>query len=575
MKIPLKEFEQHIDTTIFKRGFQYFKKGYITNVDELSGGEYEATVEGTETYTVNLTVKNDVMTESVCTCPYDMGAICKHVVAVMFYLQKDILDLKPTKARKPTDKTKPTKKKTIEQQVDEILDKLSNLELSDYIRESCKNDRVYRQLFLSKYAHITTPVSKELYVKQIAPLAKSLTGRDGWMSFDKVRLLGNTIYAIVQNAEKEVANGNYQAAMYMSQAVIEQSTIIMQDVDDSNGDIGGNIEPAVEVFVSLTKAPLDEVLRIEMFNYVIECYQKGLFEGWGWHWNMVHIAIGLIKTTHEKVVVSTILKKIKPNGKDWDWDYMQAQQLTLELILKTDTEAAALKYMEDNISNSKFREKIIEKAIADKNYNKAIELAKQGAIGDKKDKPGLASQWGDYLLAIYQLTKDSKNIIAVAREFIIEQRYIGRSHPLKYYYSLLKKNVSVKEWDTFFEQLIVDMGKASKWGVDFSMVSSLYVLDEKWEQLFELLKKHISLRNIESVEKFLASKYSDELTDLYINAIAEFLKKNDGRGNYQEACRYIRRIIKLGARSKADQLIANLRTTYPRRPALIEELSRV
>ena len=28
-----------------------------------------------------------------CDCPYDWGVVCKHVVAVLFYLQKDLLDL--------------------------------------------------------------------------------------------------------------------------------------------------------------------------------------------------------------------------------------------------------------------------------------------------------------------------------------------------------------------------------------------------------------------------------------------------------------------------------------------------
>ena len=48
MNIPLDEFEQHIDEDILKRGLLYFKKGYVTSVDELSGGDYEAIVEGIE-----------------------------------------------------------------------------------------------------------------------------------------------------------------------------------------------------------------------------------------------------------------------------------------------------------------------------------------------------------------------------------------------------------------------------------------------------------------------------------------------------------------------------------------------
>lgn len=52
MKISLDEFEHQIDTTILKREFDYFKKGYVTNLDELGAGDYELTVEGSDIYTV-------------------------------------------------------------------------------------------------------------------------------------------------------------------------------------------------------------------------------------------------------------------------------------------------------------------------------------------------------------------------------------------------------------------------------------------------------------------------------------------------------------------------------------------
>jgi hypothetical protein len=48
-----------------------------------------------------------------------------------------------------------------------------------------------------------------------------------------------------------------------------------------------------------------------------------------------------------------------------------------------------------------------------------------------------------------------------------------------------------------------------------------------------------------------------------------------GRDYYQNACTYIRKIIKLGARDKANGIISFLRTEYPKRKALMEELSKV
>ena len=117
MNIPLNEFEQLIDERILKRGLSYFKGGAITDFSEISNGEYEAIVSGTEEYTVQLEISNNTITEHNCNCPYDMGPVCKHIVAVIFHLQQDELELNQPNITIPKKK----KTKSVSQQVKELL----------------------------------------------------------------------------------------------------------------------------------------------------------------------------------------------------------------------------------------------------------------------------------------------------------------------------------------------------------------------------------------------------------------------------------------------------------------------
>ena len=52
MKIPLDQFEQLIDEKILQRGLDYFQKGRVHDLEEVSPHNYEATVEGSEDYMV-------------------------------------------------------------------------------------------------------------------------------------------------------------------------------------------------------------------------------------------------------------------------------------------------------------------------------------------------------------------------------------------------------------------------------------------------------------------------------------------------------------------------------------------
>ena len=110
---------------------------------------------------------------------------------------------------------------------------------------------------------------------------------------------------------------------------------------------------------------------------------------------------------------------------------------------------------------------------------------------------------------------------------------------------------------------------------DKGLVANIYIKEEKWDKLWELIKENPEFSTIESYESYLSKPYSDEIVDLYANQVLEYLERIMGRDHYQTACRYIRRMIKLGGKAKANNLIAQLRTLYAKRPALMQELDRV
>jgi len=314
MKIALNEFEQQIDEDILKRGLQYFKKGYVTSVDELSEGEYQATVEGSETYTVHMEIKNGIMNGCYCTCPYDWGPVCKHEVAVLFYLQQDELGLeaKPKKAAKSKvlNKLKSTpknKKKTIQEQVNEILDILAPDDIKEYIGECCSKDKSFRDMFLAKYLYIIQPVSLEMYAKQIRAIVSSASGRYGYLDYSAARKVGKEVYELSQLAERKVDDGNYREAMYIGCAMLEQMTKAVEQGDDSNGDLGGCIDAAQEIIFRVAEECTDKSIRRELYNYALSAFQNKLFKGWDWHFQMLDLAIELIETESDKKQIETIL----------------------------------------------------------------------------------------------------------------------------------------------------------------------------------------------------------------------------------------------------------------------------
>ncbi len=569
MEIFLNSFEQQINETILKRGLQYFKKGLVNEPEEISPGQFEAVVEGSELYTVKYSIRNESITDFVCSCPYDFGPVCKHVAAVIFYLQQDVLKLNEKQPRKPRQSKNTPKSKTPMEQVDELLQKMAHDDLKAYVKEQCSKNANFRDVFLAQNASLIMPQSKELYAKQIKAIMKSAMGRRGYIDYYQVREVGQSVSELVQTAEQMFSKGSMQVAMDMACAILEEMTEALDIADDSNGDIGGCIDSAVDILSKIAESPLAEELRVALLDYCLSTYRKGIFKGWDWHHSMLSMATSLVKTEAEVKQLHALLDAVKPSGDRWDWDFSKAQQIRLNLIEQTEGGAKAVQFMEANLDNSDFRKAAIERAIAAKDYNRAITYAQDGLKKDISDFPGLANDWRRYLLQVYTTLKDSENIIKCARYLFLH----GRDDSKKCF-GILKEHVNPDLWNEFVEGLIKEIKGKSKW-YDCHSVANIYIWEERWGDLLKVVQQNPTLGFIENYEMHLVAHCLPETVDLYSKAILKHMENNVGRGHYQDVCRYMRRMLKMGAKVEVDSIIAQLRAKYFNRRALMEELQRV
>jgi uncharacterized Zn finger protein len=570
MQIPLNQFEQYIDETILKRGLRYFKNGQVHEPEEISPGVYEAIVEGTEDYTVQLTLKNGIITEYVCNCPYDFGPVCKHVAAVIFYLQQEELVLSNKTKRAKTTKTsqtsKPAKRKTVAEQVDELLEKATHDELKQFVREQTLQNASFRNLFLSSFAQHNSNESKELYVKQVKAIFKAASDRDGFIDWSASRLVGKAVDNLLESARKQIESCNYKSAIFICTAVMEQMTEALQYADDSNGEIGGRVEVAYEMLYNIALEQSSEEIRKLIIEYCFTSFDKQIYSGWDWHTDILRLAALLLKTEEE---TERIFKQIDKAQRS-DYEMERVQNIKYEILLKTKGENAAEKYLEQNITNSKLRRVAIQKALEKRDFDKAASLAEDGVSYDLKDRPGLAKEWYDWLLKIAQAQNDSEKIIEYARLLFIDNFRKEQD-----YYTIMKQQVKPEEWNAFVEAIIKDIKTSKRWFDDISLIASIFIKEEWWDRLLELVKKSPSLNTIDRYEKYLSKNYSKEIIELYANGILNYMKNNMGRNHYQNACSYIQKITKMGGRDKANEIISYLRTVYPKRKALMEELDRV
>lgn len=570
MEIPLRHFEEYIDEPILKRGLSYFKKGFVHEPAEIRPGDYEAVVEGSEEYTVKLSIRNGAITEHSCDCPYDMGAVCKHVAAVIFYLEQEKLGLtqstkKGSSKKAKASSSKPSKRKTIAQQVDDLLDKVTHDELTLFVREHAAKNAQFRDLLLASFAQYNPDESKALYAKQVKALIKVARGKYGLIDSSGAKYISKEISPMLSLAERYLSQGNHKSAFFICTAIMDELISALLCADDREGVLGNAIYAAYNTLSAIASEEPSKAVREQILKYCFTSFDKRTFAGWDWHIGLLQLAACILDTEGE---VEEIFKRINSIPESDEYEIKEVQKIKYCILLEKKGTEVAQKYLEQNLDNPSFRAQAIQDALDQKDYEKATALANDG-IEQDSGYPGLIIDWYDWLLKIAESQNDTERIILYARDLLLESL-----NPKQDYYQILKKTVPPEEWAGFVETIVQEaMERKPYYRTD--LVASIFIREEWWSRLLDLVKKECNLDQLSKYEKLLAQHFPSELADLYAERIIEYVEDRVGRDYYRTACRYIRRMIKLGARDKADEVISQLRQTHYRKKALMEELDNV
>lgn len=132
----IKRFEEYVSQKILDRGFYYYEQDLVTELEQIEQGVFQAVVWGSTTYDVYVKINQESIVEHSCSCPYDWGDICKHEVAVFYYLRDSEIYLEQSNTQ---------------DQVSSILEKLSESDLRQILKKYLRENPSIRQNFLQNF----------------------------------------------------------------------------------------------------------------------------------------------------------------------------------------------------------------------------------------------------------------------------------------------------------------------------------------------------------------------------------------------------------------------------------------
>ena len=566
MNIPLNRFEDWIEAPILKKGLSYFKNNRVIDCEEISKGQFEATVEGSDNYIVKLEIENGKIVDKTCSCPYDIGPVCKHIAAVLFYMQQDELNIQAKAKTTSLDAFKPkSSTKTVFEKFEETLNKISHENLKKYVLELGKQDSGFRKDFMTHFKPPKINDSKEYYVKQIQAIFKKAKRRYGFIDRSSSYYVASETRKFVDLAEEFIESENWIVAFNILTAVIESLIGIFNESDDSYGVMGGCVDDAFLSLWNIATSEIPEDFRNIFFNYCTEIYKSKKFYEWSHDIDLIRIAVYLLKSEQEGELLLNLTSTVKKS----DYNIEKIQKIQFDIIHKTQGEEKSIQFLEKNLENEILLEEAIQIAIKRGEFEKAINYAHKGIEDSKGQWNRNDLKWYKLLLNISEIQNDSKKIIEYATYLLLHSK-----DSIPDYLIILKSNIAPQDWDHFLDTLISEI-ETKNFESNEQLLFTIFTKEERWADLLALAQKTNYLRNLEVYEKILSSKYPSELSTKYAEWIQEYMKNNVGRDHYQLICRCIRRMKKWGPKETVITLIENLKKKYSSRYALLEELEKI
>ena len=551
-------FEKLFDEKILKRGYNYYLEDAVHDVTR-NGNHYEGLVYGTEIYEVQIEIDDNGNVEDMnCDCPYAEENNCKHMVALLYYLENDG-KIESKKAIRNTDN------------YDKILDKISENEIKEFVLEKIYENFDFQNEFRSHFVQYFEKTPKKVYEKRIAQSIYQAIGRKGFIEYNETYKFSNAMYDYIQEANNLIKHNEYQAPFWIASLILEKLPDL--PIDDSDGTTSYVESECVEVIEKiLEKCKNDSVIK-EIFNWIIESikndtlgdYSDGIEKVLDEHFIEDKFVNERLKIIDEKIQE---LEQQKDHYSEYKLEELIKTKIALLYQLGMDKEA--IKTIKENIYYVPIRRMLIDIERKNENIDKVEKLLKEGMkIALKRGHYGTVTYYIEELLSIYKEHNQKEKY-----KNLVEETLFKYSRGSFKYYKKLKDLYTEEQWKNMRDNIIKILQSDGE-GYHRDDLRQIYIEEQYYEKLYHSVMSTPLFEIVVKYEKYLKKDFEKQLLEEYqkiVNEKATFT----GKRNYEDVRKILQHMKTLKNGEKlVEKMVEEYKIKYANRRLMLEELNKI
>lgn len=340
--------------------------------------------------------------------------------------------------------------------------------------------------------------------------------------------------------------------------ILVEAIKLIAHADTSSGMVTDVIHQSLRAVDDVCQLA-EEKDRKLMFEAIVKTAKNKVFQEWNeFGYALLKSAVRFVdnhKQADKLRALYPILGKMYS-----DKDYPDKYLIELGIIRRLEGEEAERLYLMQHLDVDELRALAVERAMSMKQYDLAEKLCTEAMKIDHRRRVNV-SQWALFLERIYAETSNDEKLGELLHRILLQGHH-------SYFAKLKAHSEAQGTWgEEMKDKLLDEVAEV----VQSPEYASLLIQQGENQRLLFHLEAHPHL--IAYYGKELARFYPDETISIFHRYILKFAADTSDRRGYKAVCKLIKQCYVAGGKNEALQLIDRLKELYPRRPALIDELT--
>lgn len=561
MNFPLQNIEAHLDDESLLHGEQLLQEDRIQHLLEAEKHLWLAQVDDERTWEVEVKITPSKVNAASCECErFKKRKMCGHVAATLLKLRQELSKKIKPKAP-PRERSEETSPRRLTTGV--VLEQVNHDDLVAFVRQYAKTNRNFAISLKARFAPDVTDIdSKEKYLQLLDTTISAARRPDRTFNSRGSNSIYKILLEIEQQMEDAIVQRHLAEAVVMAQSVIEKVTPLLRKTQYLQEELRQQVRSAFDILKQVLTLLPPPSLREAIWEYGFTEGSKIIYRS-----NQVDQSFFrlLLFMADEPAKTEQLLEFLEDQITRYYFEKRELAPVLLQkltLLEKLNRTEELQQFIQRYIANEEILYFAVKQAMQRSDFKQAKVLAAL-ALENGASK-NIAAEMEEVLLQIAEEEGDWENLQKYAEKRLLATLNIE-------YYRTLKRTLH-QDWLEVYPVLLTQVKQLSYSTGKQRLLAAIYQEEGLYSELLEHLQQAKSLDLAREFGLGIITYDPALAFQLYHELFYHYLKNHVGRKPSEKIRLIIHQLHEKDYDELAERLIENLRTEFPERHSLMEEL---